>query len=357
MKQDFLAKFRSRKAALRYGHPSRSLQVIVVAGIYGKTTTAQLIREVLREAGKRVAILTNGGSFIEDVPYTIPYDTSAEAVQRALGGAKKQNCDVAIVEYTTELARHILIDDVAPTMIVATTEQGLGDMLRGATPKFLVVPSGYKAEGVGIAAHQVVSFGVDELAEVRLEQTKLYRRGLELTLIFDHHTSHQIASYLVGRANALNVAAAIAAVYVLGVDTKVFEEGVARLERVAGNYDYLLADAPYDIVVDRAVQPESVGLVVDTAQELARRRLIVVCDEGLSHDDAIEIIREHADRVIAVGKPNDQPGIERASSEVEAVGIGLRAARKGDVVLLLGSRYGTETSGVLRAQTLVEAAQ
>ena len=357
MKQDFLAKFRSHKAALRYGHPSRSLQVILVAGAYGKTTTAHLIREILRESGKRVAMFTDGGSFIGDIPYTVSYDASAEALQQAFGAAKKQTCDVAVVEYTTKLARHVLIEDLSVEMIVATTEQGLQDILVGAQPNYLVVPSGYTAEGTGIAAHQVVSFGTDELAEVRLEHTKLYRKGLELTLVFDHHTSHEIASYLVGRANALNVAAAIAAVYVLGVDTGLFTEGVARLEGVHGNYEYLDVEAPYDVVVDRAVQPESVGLVVDSAHELARRRLIVVCDEEISHDGAIDSIREHADRVIAIGHGDDKAGIERVASEKEAVAIGLRAARQGDTVLLLGAQYGVVIDGEVRAKAFVEAAK
>ncbi len=354
MKQDFLAKFRSHKAALRYGHPSRSLQVILVTGLYGKTTTARLIGEILREAGKRVAIFTDQGSSIEDIPYTPAYDTSAAVLQQALAAAKKQTCDIAVVEYTTKLARHASVDDLSVEMIVTTTEQGLGDILPEATPNYLVVPSGFTAEGAGIAAHQVVSFGVDELAEVRLEHTKLYRQGLELNLVFDHHTSHEVASYLVGRANALNVAAAIAAVYVLGIDTEVFAEGVARLESVPGNFDYLETQAPYTVIVDRAEQPESVGLVVDSAHELAKRRLIVVCSEATSHDGAIDSIREHADRIIAVGHGPDKAGVEYAKSETEAVAVGLRGARQGDTVLLLGASYGHIEDGTVRAQKLVE---
>ena len=357
MKQDFLAKFRSRKAALRYGHPSRMLSVILVTGLYGKTTTTRLISELLREAGKRVAIFTSEGSFIEDIPYMPSYATGAEALQGALSAAKKQNCELAVVECTTDMLRHASFADLAVEMIVATTEQGLSDVLSEVSPNYMVVPSGYTADSAGIAAHQIVSFGTDELAEVRLERTALFRRGLELTLVFDHHTQHELASYLVGRANALNVAAAIAAVYVLGVATETFAEGVARLERVPGNYDYLETESPYAVVVDRAEQPESVGLVVDSARELTKRRLIVVCSEATSHDGAIDSIRTQADRIIAVGRSSDKAGVEYVSSEAEAVAVGLRGARQGDVVLLLGTTYGSTHDGVLRAQTLVEEAK
>lgn len=357
MKRDFLAKFRARKAALRYGHPSRTLSVILVTGLYGKTTTARLISELLREAGKRVATFTSEGAAIENIPYMPAYETSADDLQKALAAAKKQNCDMAVVEYTTELARHASVDDLAIEMIVATTEQGLADVLPEVSPNYLVVPSGFAADNAGIAAHQMVSFGTDELAEVRLETTTLFRRGLELTLVFDHHTKHELASYLVGRANALNIAAAIAAVYVLGIDTETFAEGLARLERVPGNYDSLETASPYAVVVDRAEQPESVGLVVDSARELTARRLIVVCSETLSHDGAIDSIRAHADRVIAAGRGSDKAGVEYAASEAEAVAVALRGARKGDTVLLLGTSYGTEADGVLHAQKLIEEAK
>lgn len=357
MKQDFLAKFRARKAALRYGHPSRTLSVILVTGLYGKTTTARLISELLREAGKRVATFTSEGSVIENIPYIPPYETGADGLQRAMAAAKKQNCDMVVVEYTTQMARHVSVSDLAVEMIVATTEQGLSDILPEVNPNYLVVPSGFAADNASIAAHQMVSFGTDELAEVRLEATKLFRRGLELTLVFDHHTKHELASYLVGRANALNVAAAIAAVYVLGINTETFAEGLARLERVPGNYDYLHTDAAYAVAVDRAEQPESVGLVVDSARELTDRRLIVVCSETTSHDGAIDSIRAQSDRILAVGRGSDKAGVEYAASEAEAVAVALRGARRGDTVLLLGTAYGTETDGVLRGQKLVEEAK
>ncbi len=357
MKRDFLAKFRARKAALRYGHPSRALSVILVTGVYGKTTTARLISELLRESGKRVASFTSEGAAIESIPYMPAYETGADSLQKALAAAKKQNCEIAVVEYTTELARHASIEDLAIEMIVATTEQGLSDILPEVSPNYLVVPSGFAAESAGIAAHQTVSFGIDELAEVRLETTKLFRHGLELTLVFDHHTKHELASYLVGRANALNVAAAIAAVYVLGIATEMFAEGLARLERVPGNYDYLETEASYAVVVDRAEQPESVGLIVDSARELTKRRLIVVCSEALSHDGAIDSVRAQSDRVIAIGRGNDKAGVEYATSEAEAVAVALRGARKGDTVLLLGASYGTETDSMLHAQKLIEEAK
>lgn len=357
MKEDFWTKFRSRKAALRYGHPSRSLRIILVTGNYGKTTTALLIREILAEAGQKVAVFTDGGSYVNAAPYISAYDENPESMQKALSTAKKQKCEIIVVEYTTKLARHAIFYNLSVETVVATTGQDLNKFLLDISPKFLVAPCDYKPDVSRVAAHHMVSFGVDELAEIRLASTKLYRRGTELNLVFDHHNTHEIATYLVGRANAMNVAAAIATAYVLGIDTTVFPDGVARLEKVAGNYDYVGTETPYDVVVDRAAQPESVGLVVDSARELAKRRLIVACDKVTSHDAAIEIIREHADRIIAVGSGEEVAGVERVADEMEAVKVATRAARQGDTILLLGPGYGAVVDGKVKAGILIEAAK
>ena len=44
--------------AMKHGRPGKKLNLIVIAGEYGKTTTAQLLRGVLIEAGKKVAEMT-----------------------------------------------------------------------------------------------------------------------------------------------------------------------------------------------------------------------------------------------------------------------------------------------------------
>ena len=52
-----LGEMKARAIAWRYGNPSRGIKLIAVAGNKGKTTTALLLNELLRESGAQVAVI------------------------------------------------------------------------------------------------------------------------------------------------------------------------------------------------------------------------------------------------------------------------------------------------------------
>jgi folylpolyglutamate synthase/dihydropteroate synthase len=49
---------RVKTVSARYGNPARDLRVIAVTGTNGKTTTANYINEILKEAGLTTAMFT-----------------------------------------------------------------------------------------------------------------------------------------------------------------------------------------------------------------------------------------------------------------------------------------------------------
>ena len=157
---------------------------------------------------------------------------------------------------------------------------------------------------------------------------------------------------LVEEANAL--AAAVAAAYVLGIDTDLFEEGIARLEGVLGNYVPIPTDKPYDVAVDSARHHVSYELVLETAKALAKRRLIVACDETVDKQGR-RYAKEIANRVVVVGTDKDEVGgVTAAENAQSAALVALRSAKKDDYVLLLGTSYGATQDGTTVAQSIVE---
>jgi len=159
----------------------------------------------------------------------------------------------------------------------------------------------------------------------------------------------------VGRANAYNVAAAVAAAYVLGVSIESFEEGIARLEYVPGNFEYLPLDRLYNVVVDSAHEAKSLELVVADAKKLAKRRLLVVADESV-HETHYSSIKVNSSAFTAIGA-HDAPGINAASDLQTATEVVLRGAKQEDTVLFIGSEYAERKSEHLSyAQQLVEGA-
>ena len=354
MKQNALGEMKARTMAWRYGHPARGLKVIGVAGSKGKTTTALLLNELLLESGAKVAVFTNQISLLDGKKLTGAYDTSAEALQQQLQAVKKKGAYYVIIEITEALLKTHTLPTLPIEMSIITSESESASALLEHPANSSVIPTGFNTEGIRVAPHQLISFGTDEGSEAHIIRVAERRKGTEVDLVIDHQTKIAVATYLVGQANALNVAAAASAAYVLAIGTEHFEEGVARLESVAGNYEYLtLENAVYDAVVDGAYTLASVELILGSAKKLAKRRLLVVADSTVS-DEVYPAVSQIADRLIVVGSGPELPGVEMVATLQEATGIAMRAAKKDDLLLLIGKEVAAmQPIGVTYAQKLI----
>lgn len=352
---DSVAKFKAKAAARRYRHPSKVLRVIAIAGPFGKTTTALLLSEILQEAGHSVLVLTNQGCKLNQTEVSERFDERAGSIQRLFSLGRKKKVDFVILEVTQGVLDSHVLSTTTLEMSIMTASSSLASALYEQPAAYTVVPSGVDIAPAGVAPHQAISFGEDQAADARIQSTKLYRKGTEIDLVIDHQTTLHLATFLVGRANASNVAAAVAAAYVLGVKIESFAEGVARLEYVPGNFEHLPVDRLYDIVVDGAHEHRSLELVVADAKKLAKRRLLVVADESITESNA-SIIKANSSAVTVVGT-HDGPGIHAASDTQTAAEVVLRGAKQEDMVLFLGTEYASKSSEHLStAQQLVEGA-
>ena len=355
MKRDILGKLQAQGAAMRYRHPSKGLRIIAVAGLYGKTTTALLLGELFQEAGKSVMTLTNHGVFHNGKSISYTYDTSAKAAQRCLAYARQQAVDVVIIEVTASFVKTHVLPTLTLEMSIVMSDGPSAQAVLNQPVNYTVVPSGLEVDGLSVAPHQAISYGEDELAEARIASIKQYRKGTEVELVIDHQTTLLLTTHLVGTANAYNLAAAVAASYVLAVEIDALEEGAARCERVTGNYETLAGDRPFSMTVDGATHLKSFELVLASASTLKKRRVLVALDESVS-EEAREVAKRTADRVVAVGDDSDETGVTMVGSIDEALEVTLRGAKMDDSVLLLGASFANlEIDGTTRAHRMVEA--
>ena len=91
-------------AAAWYGNPSRNLKIIGVTGTDGKTTTATLIYEILKFAGKKVGLISTVSAKIGDKDYDTGFHvTNPEpvALQRFRAEMVKNGCEYAVLEVTS----------------------------------------------------------------------------------------------------------------------------------------------------------------------------------------------------------------------------------------------------------------
>lgn len=332
---------RAKLINARYGNPTGVVRIIAVTGAYGKTTTACLVEALLKESGRSVITFLNDLRDKEDAAAWLP---------RELKKAKQNGVDFCILEITPDLMASGALIGLSFDTVVVTSQSAEADTLLEQAVNYAVVPDDYQGAMLAIAEHQIISFGEQDAAEAKIDETTLYRKGTEVKLTIDHHTSLTVATHLVGKANAFNVAAAIATAYVLGVALDTVEEGIAQLEEVEGNYLSIPGDRPYSMVIDGASIDKSVELVVQSASELKKRRLIVALEEKGISEAALKAVKKTADRLILVGQAKaPMLGVEVVTSAEEAWLIAQRAAKKDDTLLLMG-RVFVEQEPLLKAE-------
>lgn len=380
----------------RYGDPAKSLRVIAVTGTNGKTTTANYINEILKEAKLSTAMFTTavieiaGERRINDLNATV---ATTQQMQEFFRDAKKAKVDYVVLEVTSHALDQHKLDTVPIEMAIMTnlTQDHLdyhGTMERYAAakaklfqnePKFIVLnrdDQWFDYYNQFYAGDQKITYGTHDEAEAKIEYVKLYKKGSEATIVIDHQTRLELATALPGKFNVYNMTAAAAATYLLGMKLEDIVEGVANLEGVPGRFERVVEGLGYDVIVDYAHTPDALEQLCEAAKAVTKNRVILVfgaCGDRDKTKRPImgEIAARLADRIYLTDEEsyNEDPeairdmirqGIENAKggsakmTEIpdrrEAIEKALSIAKKGDTILITG--MGHEKFRIVNGQKL-----
>lgn len=368
-------------ASARHGYPAKGLRVIAVTGTNGKTTTANYINEILKQAGHTTAMFSTaiieiaGAAEINDMNVTV---ATTGRMQKFFKQAKKAKVNFVILEITSHALQQHKLDGVPIEAAVMTnlTQDHLDyhhtmeeyaeakGLLFKKSPKYIVLnrdDEWFEFFDKYAAQDQKMTYGEHDEAEARVTYTKLYKKGSEAEVVFDHQTKLELATYLPGKFNVANMTAAATVCYLLGVTVNDIISGVANLEGVPGRFERIKTGKDYDVIVDYAHTPDALEKLLETAQSITKNRVIVVfgaCGERdvLKRPIMGGIAARLADRIIltdeeSYGEDPDKirreiyQGIEAAGASAktteiadrkEAIKKALSIATKGDAILITG---------------------
>jgi len=383
----------SEAARSFYDDPDLKLQLIGITGTNGKTTTAYLLNSIFEAAGTRTGLFGTVeyrlGAHVVSATNTTPesLDLAAYFHELAASGA-----GAAILEVSSHALAQERVWGMHFSVVVFTNltrdhldyhhdfehyfaaKKRLFEGLGIPPPELAVinVDDEWARRLLAIPNPRRVTYGMESNADVFVKRHSQDLSGLSATLATPLGEL-EIESGLLGRANLMNVLAAIATAVGVGIPAEQIQSGIRSLRAVPGRFEKVDEGQPFLVVVDYAHTDDALRNVLEAARELAQHRLMVVFGCGGERDRTKRpLMGEVAGRlsdlaILTSDNPRSEDpilimndvlvGLQRTGrpyiAEVDrekAIRKALSEARDGDVVVLAGK--GHETYQVLKDRTI-----
>ncbi|HXV77766.1 MAG TPA: UDP-N-acetylmuramoyl-L-alanyl-D-glutamate--2,6-diaminopimelate ligase, partial [Candidatus Polarisedimenticolaceae bacterium] len=284
------------------GRPDLALTLVGITGTNGKTTVSYLIESIARAAGMRAGRIGTVGHAFGDVERgAIRTTPEAPEFYRLLAEMRDASTELVAIEVSSHA---LALDRVAGARFQVAAFLNLGrdhlDFHQTAAAYFeakarlfdaldesqwAVVPAG-DPRGEQIrrrtTAH-VLGFGREAGADVRLRDEHCGVDGSRAVLDTPRG-SVPIRTFLLGRFNLDNIAAAAACALSAGIGPDAIAAGALALERVPGRVERIDRGQPFAVVVDYAHTADALQNVLRFATDVTAGRVHVVFGCGGERD-------------------------------------------------------------------------
>lgn len=388
-------------SAAFYNFPARKLFVIGVTGTDGKTTTANLIYQILKAAKLQVGMITTVNAHIGDKvldtgfhvttpesPFVQGYlaDMVAsgithvvlEATSHGLAQKRVAACefDIGVVTNITHehLDYHGSYEEYQAAKGSLLRELSITVNKKHKSPRLAVLNKAdtsyeYLEQLVDSLGNQVarVSYGFGVDADVTTQEVIAKPSGLDFYVRGIDQQPVHVHSKLIGEYNISNCLAAISATALgLGISVKDIQRGILSLGGIAGRMEIIDLGQDFLAIVDFAHTPNALENALRSARTLTQGKVIAVFGSAGLRDQAkrgmmAEISGKLADlTVLTAEDPRSESldsiladmaasiisagGIEdsnfwRVPDRGDAIRFALSLAKPGDIVISCGKGH------------------
>ena len=357
-----------------YNKACDRLKIIAVTGTNGKTTTVNLIAEILKSCGKNVATIGTMGVVFNGNEYDTGFTTpDPDMLHKYFQDMLHDDIEYVVMEASAHAIALKKLAGIKFEIGVLTniTQDHLdyfGDMENYAKAKMsffndknmklaLVCADDTRARTLlSSASVTTLSYGLDNPSDVfainienGFDKTKFICNVLDDIV--------PIKTNLVGRYNVENALASIGVCRMLGVPSSQIARSIRYINPVEGRFN-VIKHPKCNIVIDYAHTPDGLENVLKTARELTNGQLIALFGCGGNRDKMkrpimAQVASRYADKVIIT---SDNPRFEEPNeiiSEIEqgmmktvpyqtienreeAIAVGLEQCQKGDTLVIAG---------------------
>ncbi|MDO8638897.1 MAG: UDP-N-acetylmuramoyl-L-alanyl-D-glutamate--2,6-diaminopimelate ligase [Candidatus Daviesbacteria bacterium] len=342
-------------ANTRHGFPARKTKVIGVTGTDGKTTTVNMIYQILKEAGKKVSMISTINAVIGGHEYDTGFHVTSPdptMVQKFLYQAVKNGDEFMVLEVTSHALDQFRVWGIPFEIGVITnvTHDHLDyhkTFANYVKTKLKLVKSAKMAvinqniEGSwDNKGKKVVTFGLNK-GDFNQNQLKLKLK-------------------VPGDYNIENALAALAVVLQLGIDLKSAKESLENFNGIEGRMEEVKNNKGIKIMVDFAHTPNALGNALITLRSQTKGNLIAVFGCASERDmEKRSLMGEISGRLADITILTDEdPRFEDSNKIIEeiakgvgdkklfkepdrkkAIELAINMAKKGDVIGIFGKGH------------------
>jgi UDP-N-acetylmuramoyl-L-alanyl-D-glutamate--2,6-diaminopimelate ligase len=352
-------------ANIIYLAPSRKIKVIGVTGTDGKTTTVNMIYQILKAAGKKVSMISTINAFIGDTAYETGFHITSPhpfTVQQLIKKAVQSGSEYIILEVTSNgldqfrfwgikfdigVITNITHDHLDYHKTWENYFQAKAKLLKGVRVAVLNNDEAHFERLKKLSSGKIVAFGLTKQANFNPQKFPVKLK-------------------ILGDFNVQNALAASAVAVNLGIDSKVIKTALSNFSTLTGRMEEIPNNLGFRVFIDFAHTPNSLDKALRNLKKLTKGKLIAVfgaaserdrlkrplmgevsaktaditilTSEDPRNEDPHKIIKEISQGAIKAGAMEDVSLFKEPDRE-KAIKLALKMAQNGDAIAILGKGH------------------
>lgn len=345
-------------AMVIYGFPSNKLIVIGVTGTNGKSTVVNIIGEILKEAGSKVAwtattnFFLDGREWLNDQKMTM---LGRFKTQKFLADSVKAGCKYVVTETSSEglkQHRHLGINYDFAVFTNLTPEHleahGSFENYKKAKGKLFKHLTKFKRKKINsqlidktiivniddqhadyflnFPADKSLTFSINKNSDFQATSIKLQSNGTIFSL-----QSSVFKTNLLGHVNIYNCLAAIAVTKTLNINNEKIQQALLKYRGMPGRFEFIETKKNFKVMIDYAPEPESMKKLYETLQLFKFNKIIHVlgsCGGGRDKSRRPVLGKLAAQNAGVVIVTNEDPYDEDPQQIIDQVAAGSEANGK-----------------------------
>jgi UDP-N-acetylmuramoyl-L-alanyl-D-glutamate--2,6-diaminopimelate ligase len=332
-----------------FGHPSGRMNLIGVTGTKGKTTTTYMMKSILEAWGHKVGLIGTIQNLIGDevlqTERTTPESYELQALFSEMAGKNVgsvvmevssqglQLHRVGCCDFNTGIFTNITSDHIGPGEHSCFEEylEAKIKLFKMCRTGLVNADSKYAHEVIKGAECGIITFGVDNKADIMASNIKKHSSGIEFDVITPWF-EEKIVVNMLGMFNVYNALAAIGAAGNMGISPESIKDGLERV-KVRGRVESVETGEDFSVIIDYAHNALSLENVLQNLREFAEGRLVCVFGCGGDRDKSRrfemgEVSGKLSDFTVIT---SDNPRTEAPSAIIDNIETGIRKTQGGYV--------------------------